>query len=75
MSTSTETPPRATTRWWVVALLFFLGWVFIYLPAFLSVYGILPDWYLYRDRPGVQRLLIGVSCVSSGLALASVTYG
>ena len=30
MSTSTETPPRATTRWWVVALLFFLGWVFIY---------------------------------------------
>jgi len=52
-----------------------LAWVCIYLPAFLSVYGILPDWYLYRDRPGIQRLLIGVSCVSSGLALASVqTY-
>lgn len=30
MSTSTETPQRATTRWWVVALLFFLGWLFIY---------------------------------------------
>lgn len=49
-----------------------LGWVCIYLPAFLSVYGLLPDWYLYRDRPGVQRLLIGVNCVSAGLALASV---
>lgn len=49
-----------------------LAWIFVYLPAFLSVYGILPDWYLYRDRPGIQRLLIGVSCVSSGLALASV---
>lgn len=49
-----------------------LAWIFVYLPAFLSVYGILPDWHLYRDRPGIQRILIGVSCVSSGLALASV---
>jgi chromate transporter len=51
-----------------------LSWIFVYLPAFLSVYGILPDWYIYRDRPGIQRLLMGVSCVSSGFALASVRY-
>ncbi|ACQ78841.1 major facilitator superfamily MFS_1 [Beutenbergia cavernae DSM 12333] len=32
MHPASETMPRATrtTRWWVVALLFFLGWLFIY---------------------------------------------
>jgi chromate transporter len=51
-----------------------LAWIFVYMPAFLSVYGILPDWYLYRDRPGIQRLLMGISCVSSGFALACVIH-
>jgi chromate transporter len=50
----------------------FLSWIFIYIPAFLSVYGILPQWSSYRDKPGVSRLLIGMNSVIAGFILAAV---
>ena len=50
----------------------FLSAIFLYLPCFLSIYGILPQWRYYRDKPGVQRLIIGITCVTSGFVLAIV---
>lgn len=48
--------------------------IFLYLPCFVSLYGILPQWKFYRSKPGVQRLTKGLTCVSSGLVLAIVTF-
>jgi chromate transporter len=45
---------------------------FLYLPCFLSIYGILPSWRYYRDKPGVQRLIIGITCVANGFVLSTV---
>lgn len=50
-----------------------LSAIFLYLPCFLSIYGILPQWRYYRDKPGVQRLIIGLTCVTSGFVLAIVS--
>jgi chromate transporter len=49
-----------------------LAAIFLYLPCFLSVYGILPSWKNYRDRQGVQRLYQGIVCTTTGLTLAMV---
>ena len=46
--------------------------IFLYLPCFVSLYGILPQWKYYRAKPGVQRLTKGLTCVSMGLAVAMV---
>lgn len=46
---------------------------FMYLPCFLALCGILPQWRYYRDKPGIQRLIIGITCVTIGLSLAIVS--
>lgn len=33
-----------------------LAAIFIFLPCFLSLFGLLPEWRSYRDRQGVRRL-------------------
>lgn len=50
----------------------FLSAFFLYLPCFLSIYGILPQWRYYRDKPGIQRLIIGLTCVTTGLTFSTV---
>ncbi len=45
---------------------------FLYLPCFLALCGILPQWRYYRDKPGIQRLTIGITCVTNGLVFAVV---
>ena len=46
----------------------------MYLPCFLSLYGILPEWRYYREKPGIQRLIIGLSCVTTGLVFSTVHF-
>jgi chromate transporter len=43
-----------------------------YIPCFITLYGILPNWKYYREKPGVQRLTKGLACVSTGLMIALV---
>ena len=49
-----------------------LSAIFLYLPCFLSLFGLLPQWKHYRDRQGVQRLFSGIICSMTGLSLAMV---
>lgn len=49
-----------------------LSAIFLYLPCFLSLYGMLPQWRHYRSKPGVQRLVKGITCVTTGFLLAMV---
>ena len=46
----------------------------LYIPCFITLYGILPNWKYYRAKPGVQRLTKGLSCVSTGLLIAMVYF-
>jgi chromate transporter len=46
----------------------------LFVPSFLSLYGLLPQWIHYRDRQGVQRLYEGLICSTTGLTLAMVPY-
>ena len=46
--------------------------VFLYLPCFTTLFGILPQWKLYRSKPGIQRLTKGLTCVSTGLLMGMV---
>ena len=48
--------------------------IFFYLPCFLSLYGILPQWKYYRSKPGIQRLTKGINCVTTGFILAIVIF-
>lgn len=48
--------------------------IFFYLPCFVSLYGILPQWKYYRAKPGVQRLTKGITCVSTGFVFALVRF-
>lgn len=50
-----------------------LSALFMYLPCFLSLFGILPEWRSYRDRQGVKRLYEGLICSTTGLTLAMVS--
>jgi len=45
---------------------------FLYLPSFLALFGLMPQWTNYRDRQGVQRLIEGLVACSSGLSLSVV---
>lgn len=45
-----------------------------YIPCFITLYGILPNWKYYRAKPGIQRLTKGLSCVSTGLMIAMVQF-
>lgn len=49
-----------------------LSAVFMYLPCFLSLFGLLPEWRYYRDRQGIRRLYEGLTCSTTGLTLAMV---
>jgi chromate transporter len=49
-----------------------IAWVLLHLPSFLILYGILPNWDSYRDRAGIQRIIIGMNCVALGFLLTSV---
>ena len=44
----------------------------LFIPSFLSLYGLLPQWIYYRDRQGVQRLYEGLISSTTGLTLAMV---
>jgi uncharacterized membrane protein len=45
---------------------------YLYLPCFLALCGILPQWRYYRDKPGIQRLSIGITCVTIGFSFSVV---
>jgi len=45
-----------------------------YIPCFITLYGILPNWKYYRAKPGIQRLTKGLTCVSTGLMIAMVPF-
>ncbi|KRX03591.1 hypothetical protein PPERSA_04143 [Pseudocohnilembus persalinus] len=49
-----------------------LGWVFLFAPAFMMIWGILPFWDRYRNKQTIQKGLRGVSCVSIGFILSAV---
>lgn len=49
-----------------------LAGIFIYLPCFLSLLGLLPEWKSYRDRQGIRRLYEGITCSTIGLTLGMV---
>lgn len=51
----------------------FLAWLFLHIPSFLIVYGILPSWDEYRERAGIQRIIIGMNCVSLGFLFSAVS--
>lgn len=48
--------------------------LFLYLPCFTSLFGILPSWRYYRNKPGIQRLTKGLICVTNGLLLGMVIF-
>jgi chromate transporter len=50
-----------------------LSAIFLYIPCFLSIFGLLPQWKYYRDKQGIQRLYQGMVCVTTGLSLSMVT--
>lgn len=43
-----------------------------YIPCFISLFGILPQWKYYRAKAGIQRLTKGLTCVSTGILSAMV---
>lgn len=43
-----------------------------YIPCFISLFGILPQWKYYRAKAGIQRLTKGLNCVSTGILTAMV---
>jgi chromate transporter len=49
-----------------------LSAIALFLPSFLSLYGLLPQWVDYRDRQGIKRLYEGLVCSTTGLILAMV---
>lgn len=49
-----------------------LAALFVNLPPFLSLFGILPQWKHYRDRQGIRRLYEGLICSTTGLILAMI---
>ena len=49
-----------------------LAALFIYIPCFLTLLGLLPEWKSYRDRQGVRRLYEGLICSTTGLTLGMV---
>lgn len=49
-----------------------LSAVFLYIPCFLSLFGLLPQWKYYRDKQGIQRLYQGIVCATTGLTLSMV---
>jgi chromate transporter len=44
----------------------------IYVPAFLTIWAVVPYWQLYRTNQKVQRIIYGLCCASIGFILASV---
>lgn len=44
----------------------------LYIPSFLSLYGLLPQWIYYRDRQGIRRLYEGLISATTGLTLGMV---
>lgn len=49
-----------------------LSAIFLYIPCFLSLFGLLPQWKYYRDKQGVQRLYQGMVCITTGLSLSMI---
>ena len=49
-----------------------LSWIFLHIPPILIIFGILPNWDSYRDRAGIQRIIIGISCVTLGILCGCV---
>ena len=45
-----------------------------YIPCFITLYGILPNWKYYRAKSGVQTLTKGLNYVSTGLLIVMVHY-
>ena len=49
-----------------------LATVFLYIPCFLFLLGMLPQWKYYREKNGVKRIYEGIICSTTGLTLAIV---
>lgn len=50
-----------------------LAAIFLYIPCFLFLLGILPQWKHYREKGGIKRINDGFICATTGLTLAIVT--
>ena len=49
-----------------------LAAIFLYIPCFLFLLGILPQWKYYREKAGIKRIYEGLMCSTTGLTLAVV---
>jgi len=49
----------------------FIGYVFLFLPTFLFIWGVLPFWHNHRKDPSIQTFIRGASLVSTGFVFAT----
>jgi chromate transporter len=50
-----------------------LAAIFLYIPCFLFLLGVLPQWRHYREKGGIKRIYDGIVCATTGLTLAVVS--
>ena len=50
-----------------------LAIVCLYVPCFLFLLGMLPQWKYYREKGGIKRIFEGLVCSTTGLTLSVVT--
>jgi chromate transport protein ChrA len=46
---------------------------FLYIPCFLFLLGMLPQWKFYRQMNGIKRIYEGLTCSTTGLTLSVVS--
>ncbi|EAS07861.1 chromate ion transporter (CHR) family chromate transporter (macronuclear) [Tetrahymena thermophila SB210] len=51
----------------------FIAYIFLYLPTFLFIWGVLPYWHSHRKDPNINNFIRGASLVSIGFVFAT-TY-
>ena len=49
-----------------------LAAIFLYIPCFLFLLGVLPQWKYYREKGGIKRIYEGLICSTTGLTLSVV---
>jgi len=50
----------------------FLAAIALYIPCFLFLLGMLPQWKYYREKGGIKRIYEGLICSTTGLTLSVV---
>ncbi|KAL9648720.1 hypothetical protein ABK040_003658 [Willaertia magna] len=50
----------------------FICWLGLFLPAFLTIYAVLPFWKKYREKKIIQKILFGVNATAIGFVYVAV---